>query len=410
MADNVTSLVDSLAAGRSLSADEYERLVTARTPQLADELAGRAREACERVYGDAVFTRALIEISNVCRNDCYYCGIRRSNRACERYRLTGEQILACAEEGWQAGFRTFVLQGGEDPAATDEWLAGVVGNLKAAHPGCAVTLSVGERSRESYECLRAAGADRYLLRHETATAAHYRQLHPAVMTLQRRMACLSALREAGFAVGAGFMVGSPFQTAERLAADLAFVQEFRPEMCGIGPFVPHRDTPFAAEAPGTVELTCYLLSLVRLAHPTVLLPATTALEALDPHGREKGILAGANVVMPNLSPPEHQGDYALYDGKPRSSAGAARKWADLAAQLEPLGRRLVEDRGDPAAAWASVVGPAAASVVSPARGAVVLAAASRPVSAAAATASGSSSAASFPSTFPPVPSTKVNPS
>ena len=240
-----------------------------------------------------------------------------------------------------------MLQGGEDPAATDEWLAGVVGNLKAAHPGCAVTLSVGERSQESYERLRAAGADRYLLRHETATAAHYRQLHPAAMTLQRRMACLSALREAGFAVGAGFMVGSPFQTAERLAADLAFVQEFRPEMCGIGPFVPHRDTPFAAESPGTVELTCYLLSLIRLAHPTVLLPATTALEALDPRGREKGILAGANVVMPNLTPPKHQGDYALYDGKPRSSAGAARKWADLAAQLEPLGRRLVVDRGNP---------------------------------------------------------------
>ena len=288
--------------------------------------------------------------------------------------------------------------------------AELIGALKAAHPGCAVTLSVGERSRESYRHLRAAGADRYLLRHETATAAHYRQLHPAAMTLQRRMACLSDLREAGFAVGAGFMVGSPFQTTEHLAADLAFIQEFRPEMCGIGPFVPHRDTPFAAEAPGTVELTCYLLSLVRLAHPTVLLPATTALEALDPRSREKGILAGANVVMPNLSPPERQGDYALYDGKPRSSADAARKWADLAARLEPLGRRLVEDRGDPAAAWASVVGPAAASVVSPARGAVVLAAASRPVSAAAATAPGSSSAASFPSTFPPVPSTKVNPS
>ena len=288
--------------------------------------------------------------------------------------------------------------------------AGVVADLKAAYPGCAVTLSVGERSRESYRHLRAAGADRYLLRHETATAAHYRQLHPAAMTLQRRMACLSDLREAGFAVGDGFMVGSPFQTTEHLAADLAFIQEFRPEMCGIGPFVPHRDTPFAAEAPGTVELTCYLLSLVRLAHPTVLLPATTALEALDPRSREKGILAGANVVMPNLSPPERQGDYALYDGKPRSSADAARKWADLAARLEPLGRRLVEDRGDPAAAWASVVGPAAASVVSPARGAVVLAAASRPVSAAAATAPGSSSAASFPSTFPPVPSTKVNPS
>ena len=347
MTDRPAALAAKLARGHGLSPDEYAALIDARTPALADELAGRAREVCEAVYGDGVFARGLIEFTNICANDCYYCGIRRSNRACERYRLTGEQILACAEEGWQAGFRTFVLQGGEDPAATDEWLADVVGALKAVHPGCAVTLSVGERSRESYERLRAAGADRYLLRHETATAAHYRQLHPAVMTLQRRMACLSALREAGFAVGAGFMVGSPFQTAERLAADLAFIQRFRPEMCGIGPFVPHRDTPFAAEAPGTVELTCYLLSLVRLVHPTVLLPATTALEALDPHGREKGILAGANVVMPNLSPPEHQGDYTLYDGKPRSSAGAARKWADLAAQLEPLGRRLVVDRGNP---------------------------------------------------------------
>ena len=410
LADLIATLVAKLVREHTLSLDEYAALIDARTSALADELAGRARETCEAAYGDAVFARGLIEFTNVCKNDCYYCGIRRSNRACERYCLAPEQILACADAGWQAGFRTFVLQGGEDPAVTDEWLAELISALKAAYPGCAVTLSVGERSRESYRHLRAAGADRYLLRHETATAAHYRQLHPAAMTLQRRMACLSDLREAGFAVGAGFMVGSPFQTTEHLAADLAFIQEFRPEMCGIGPFVPHRDTPFAAEAPGTVELTCYLLSLVRLAHPTVLLPATTALEALDPRSREKGILAGANVVMPNLSPPERQGDYALYDGKPRSSADAARKWADLAARLEPLGRRLVEDRGDPAAAWASVVGPAAASVVSPARGAVVLAAASRPVSAAAATAPGSSSAASFPSTFPPVPSTKVNPS
>ena len=205
-----------------------------------------------------VFARGLIEFTNVCKNDCYYCGIRRSNRACERYRLAPEQILACADAGWQAGFRTFVLQGGEDPAATDEWLAELIGALKAAHPGCAVTLSVGERSRESYRHLRAAGADRYLLRHETATAAHYRQLHPAAMTLQRRMACLSDLREAGFAVGAGFMVGSPFQTTERLAADLAFIQEFRPEMCGIGPFLPHRDALCSPRRPARWSLpaTC----------------------------------------------------------------------------------------------------------------------------------------------------------
>ena len=255
----IATLVAKLVSEHTLSLDEYAALIDARTSALADELAGRARETCEAAYGDAVFARGVSEFTNGCKNDCYYCGIRRSNRACERYRLAPEQILACADAGWQAGFRTFVLQGGEDPAATDEWLAGVVADLKAAYPGCAVTLSVGERSRESYRHLRAAGADRYLLRHETATAAHYRQLHPAAMTLQRRMACLSDLREAGFAVGAGFMVGSPFQTTEHLAADLAFIQEFRPEMCGIGPFVPHRDTPFAAEAPGTVELTCYLL-------------------------------------------------------------------------------------------------------------------------------------------------------
>lgn len=397
MTDKPAALVAKLAREHGLSPDEYAALIDARTPALADELAGRAREACEAVYGDGVFARGLIEFTNVCQNDCYYCGIRRSNRACERYRLTGEQILACADAGWRAGFRTFVLQGGEDPAATDEWLAGVVGALKAAHPGCAVTLSVGERSRESYERLRAAGADRYLLRHETATSAHYERLHPAGMTLGARLACLDALRAAGFAVGAGFMVGSPFQTTEMLAADLAFIQEFRPEMCGIGPFVPHHDTPFAAGVPGTVELTCYLLSLVRLAHPTVLLPATTALEALDPRGREKGILAGANVVMPNLTPPEHQGDYALYDGKPRSSADAARKWADLAAQLEPLGRRLVVDRGDPVAASVSVVSPVAASAVSSAQVAVVPAAALGPAP----------SAAASPS-CPTAPSTKAS--
>lgn len=358
-------LVDKLACEHALSRDEYVALIDGRTPALVDELAARAREACEAVYGDAVFARGLIEFTNICKNDCYYCGIRRSNRACERYRLTREQILACADAGWRAGFRTFVLQGGESPAVTDEWLASLIGALKTVYPDCAVTLSVGERSRKSYERLRAAGADRYLLRHETATASHYERLHPAGMTLAARLSCLEFLREAGFAVGAGFMVGSPFQTTEMLAADLAFIQRFRPEMCGIGPFVPHRDTPFAHGKPGTMELTCYLLSLIRLAHPTVLLPATTALEALDPRGREKGILAGANVVMPNLTPPEHQGDYALYDGKPRSSYGAARKWADLAAQLAPLGRRLVEDRGDPVAAPPVAAAPAPSATDSP---------------------------------------------
>ncbi|MFR7404516.1 MAG: [FeFe] hydrogenase H-cluster radical SAM maturase HydE [Coriobacteriaceae bacterium] len=391
-------LVDKLARGHGLSPDEYAALIDARTPALADELAGRAREVCEAVYGDGVFARGLIEFTNICANDCYYCGIRRSNRACERYRLTREQILACAEEGWQAGFRTFVLQGGEDPGVTDEWLAELIGALKAAHPGCAVTLSVGERSRESYECLRAAGADRYLLRHETATAAHYRQLHPAAMTLQRRMACLSALREAGFAVGAGFMVGSPFQTTEHLAADLAFIQEFRPEMCGIGPFVPHRDTLCRR---GTRHGGAYLLPAVPRAS------GASDGAAAGYHGPGSAGSPQPREGHPRwrqrrdaeLVPPERQGDYALYDGKPARRPMRPANGPTWRRGLSP-GRRLVEDRGDPAAAWASVVGPAAASVVSPARGAVVLAAVSRPVSAAAATASGSSSAASFPSTFP----------
>lgn len=348
MAGTISALIDSLAAGRPLSADEYEQLIAARTPELAAELAGRAREACARVYGVAVFARALIEISNVCRNDCYYCGIRRSNRSCARYRMSPEQVMASAREAWRAGFRTFVLQGGESPAITDAWLCSLVRDLKASFPGCAVTLSVGERSRDSYRRLREAGADRYLLRHETATAAHYRQLHPAVMSFDARMECLRSLRELGYAVGAGFMVGSPFQTPACIAADLKFIEHLKPEMCGIGPFVPHHGTPFTNEEAGTVDLTCYLLSLIRLMHPAALLPATTALEALEPDGRERAIDAGANVVMPNMSPAALQGSYELYDRKPVSKKTAFQKWAELERKLAPLGRRLVVDRGDPA--------------------------------------------------------------
>lgn len=348
MAGTISALIDSLAAGRPLSADEYEQLIAARTPELAAELAGRACEACERVYGDAVFARALIEISNVCRNDCYYCGIRRSNRSCARYQMSPEQVMASAREAWRAGFRTFVLQGGESPAITDAWLCSLVRDLKASFPGCAVTLSVGERSRESYRHLREAGADRYLLRHETATPAHYRELHPAAMSFDARMECLRNLRELGYAVGTGFMVGSPFQTLACIGADLKFIERFKPEMCGIGPFVPHHGTPFTNEEAGTVDLTCYLLSLIRLMQPAMLLPATTALEALAPDGRERAIQAGANVVMPNVSPAMLQESYELYDRKPVSKKTAFQKWAELERKLAPLGRRLVVDRGDPA--------------------------------------------------------------
>ncbi len=339
---------DHLLAGGQLSAGDFTALIEGRTPELAAELASAAVAIREKWYGRRVFVRGLIEVSNICKNDCYYCGIRASNTACTRYRLNNEEILAAAAEGYDLGFRTFVLQGGEDGHFTDERLCDLIRSLKAAHPDCAVTLSLGERSRESYACLREAGADRYLLRHETATRAHYERLHPPALSFEARMRCLNDLREPGFAVGCGFMVGSPYQTAADLGRDLAFVAEFRPEMCGIGPFIPHKDTPFAAYSAGGVELTCYLLSILRLILPRVLLPATTALGTLAPDGRERGILAGANVVMPNLSPASVRRKYMLYDNKVSDGAESAQCVAELRRRMAAIGYEVVTDRGDPA--------------------------------------------------------------
>ncbi len=343
------ALIDRLDAEHRLDASGYERLVAGYSPELAAYAARRAVAWRRRVYGDAVYVRGLIEISSYCRNDCLYCGLRRSNRSAERYRLSPEAIAACCDRGYELGFRTFVLQGGEDVALTDEVMCGIVRRIKRAHPDCAVTLSLGERSPESYRALFEAGADRYLLRHETADPAHYALLHPAEMSWRNRMNCLHALRKIGYQVGCGFMVGSPGQTPRTLARDLAFVQEFRPEMCGIGPFVPHRATPFAAEPRGSAELTCYLLSLIRLIVPGVLLPATTALATVDDRGRERGMLAGANVVMPNLSPADVRAKYDLYDNKASFGSEAAEHLADLSARMGAIGYRVVVDRGDPAA-------------------------------------------------------------
>ena len=340
-------LIDQLRTERSLPMEAYEQLIAQRTPELAARLAQAAVVECERVYGDAIYTRGLIEFTNHCKNNCLYCGIRAGNASCRRYRLTRGQVLACAERGYAFGFRTFVLQGGEDPAVTDEWLCGTVQALKVAHPDCAVTLSVGERERESYRRLREAGADRYLLRHETASAAHYRKLHPRSMSFDNRMRCLQDLRDLGYTVGCGFMVGSPFQTPADLAADLKFIEEFGPEMCGIGPFVPHHATPFARYPGGTVELTCFMLSLIRLIKPDILLPATTALGTIDEQGREKGVLSGANVVMPNLSPIEHRADYELYDNKICTGDDAAECVGCLGTRMVSIGRYLAVDRGDP---------------------------------------------------------------
>ena len=341
------SLVDKLCERRSLSVDEYERLVAGRTPELAEELARRAVAERKRVWGTKVFARGLIEVSSYCVNDCYYCGIRRSNRQVARYRLSPERILACAEEGYGLGFRTFVLQGGEDPWFSDERLCDIVARVRSAHPDCAVTLSMGERSRASYQALHDAGAERYLLRHETANPLHYRRLHPPEMSFERRMRCLEDLRDIGYAVGIGFMVGSPYQQPRDLAMDLKLVEEFGPQMCGIGPFVAHHATPFASQESGSLELTCYLLSIIRLIGPGILLPATTALGSIHPQGREKGIMSGANVVMPNLSSADVRKDYELYDGKICTGEEAAECRGCLAARMRSIGYEIVVDRGDP---------------------------------------------------------------
>lgn len=341
------SLVDKLCERRSLSVDEYERLIAGRTPELAEELARRAVAERKRVWGTKVFVRGLIEVSSHCVNDCYYCGIRRSNKQAARYRLSPERILACAEEGYGLGFRTFVLQGGEDPWFSDERLCDIVASIRSAHPDCAVTLSMGERSRASYQALHDAGAERYLLRHETSNPLHYRRLHPPEMSFERRMRCLEDLRDIGYAVGIGFMVGSPYQTPHDLAMDLKLVEEFGPQMCGIGPFVAHHATPFASQESGSLELTCYLLSIIRLISPGILLPATTALGSIHPQGREKGIMSGANVVMPNLSPVDVRKDYELYDGKICTGEEAAECRCCLAARMWSIGYEIVVDRGDP---------------------------------------------------------------
>lgn len=346
MSKDLSGLIERLAAERRLELEEYRQLIEYRTPEAAAQLAALAVEARKKIYGNKVFIRGLIEVSNICKNDCLYCGIRKSNRNCQRYRLGAEEILSCCREGYALGFRTFVLQGGEDGFFGDDFLCGLLRTIKDEHPDCAVTLSLGERSHESYARLREAGADRYLLRHETADAVHYAKLHPAGMSFERRMRCLRDLKELGYQVGCGFMVGSPGQSAVELAKDLQFVEQFQPAMCGIGPFIPQSDTPFGKETAGTLELTCYLLSVLRLIRPNLLLPSTTALGTIHPTGREQGILAGANVVMPNLSPSSVRKKYALYDNKATDGSESAQCKAALAERMASIGYEVVTDRGD----------------------------------------------------------------
>ncbi len=339
-------LMEKLARDHRLELHEYEALLGNRTPESKEYLRRLAEETRIAVYGREVYIRGLIETTNICKNDCYYCGIRRSNASCSRYRLTPEDILEAAGEGYTLGFRTFVLQGGEDGWFTDERTTELIRELKHRHPDCAVTLSLGERSYESYRALREAGADRYLLRHETADEEHYAKLHPAELTLQNRMECLRNLKELGYQVGCGFMVGSPYQEVRHLAKDLKFIEEFSPAMCGIGPFITHKATPFASFPSGSFEDTIYLLSILRLIKPTLLLPATTALGTIHPKGREMGILAGANVMMPNLSPLSVRKKYELYEGKIATGEESAQSVRLLAERMESIGYKVVTARGD----------------------------------------------------------------
>ena len=339
--------LESLDRGESLSLEQWESLIEGQTEELAEYAAALARKKREALYQNKVFTRGLIEFTNYCKNNCYYCGIRRDNKNAQRYRLTMEEILSCAKQGYELGFRTFVLQGGEDGYFTDDYMVEIISKLKELYPDCAITLSIGEKTKESYQKYFDAGAERYLLRHETANEEHYAKLHPEELSLKSRKLCLWDLKEIGYQVGCGFMVGSPGQNPHTLAEDMKFIEELQPQMVGIGPFVPHHDTPFAKEEAGNVKQTLYLLSLLRLLKPDLLLPATTALGTMDPKGREKGMLAGANVVMPNLSPIGVRKKYELYDNKICTGEEAAECRDCLGQRMKSVGYTLVVERGDP---------------------------------------------------------------
>ena len=339
-------IIDKLYEEESLSRSEYAELIANHTQSDAEYLFSLAVKRRQEFYGTNVYVRGLMEFSNYCKNDCLYCGIRRSNKNAERYRLDKDDILSCCEQGYELGFRTFDLQRGEDPYLTDERMCDIVSSIKQKYPDCAVTLSIGEKEHDSYRAYFEAGADRYLLRHETADDEHYCRLHPKEMSPQHRKQCLYDLKSIGFQVGCGFMVGSPFQTAENLADDLLFIKELLPHMVGIGPFISQHDTPFSEMESGTLEQTLFMLGLIRLTLPYVLLPATTALGTIHPLGREKGILAGANVVMPNLSPVSVRKKYLLYDNKICTGDEAAECKNCLQMRMSSIGYNVVTARGD----------------------------------------------------------------
>lgn len=339
-------LIDKLEQAQVLSKEEFEFLLNNFTKETSQYLYEKARAISQKYFENRIYTRGLIEFTNYCKNDCYYCGIRRSNKKVERYRLSPVEIMDCCDNGYSLGFRTFVLQGGEDLSYTDDDITEIVRSIKKGYPDCAVTLSIGEKSYESYLKYFEAGTDRYLLRHETANPQHYSKLHPKSQTDTSRKQCYQYLKEIGYQVGTGFMVGSPFQTVKNIVEDLLFIKEMNPQMVGIGPYIPQHDTPFADQTPGSLELTLFLIGTLRLLLPNSLIPATTALGTIDPTGREKGILAGANVVMPNLSPVSVRKKYSLYDNKICTGEEAAECRGCLQNHMDKIGYQLAVDRGD----------------------------------------------------------------
>ena len=346
LTDDYKKIIDKLSETRDLSDEELIRLLECEDDETNEYLHQKAREVREKIYGKDVYIRGLVEFTNYCRNNCYYCGIRSGNKCAERYRLSEEEIIKATDAGYELGFRTFVLQGGEDMYFTDDKMCEIISTIKKNHPDCAVTLSIGEREYDSYKKMFDAGADRYLLRHETANKDHYNMIHPEEMSYEHRMQCLKNLKEIGYQVGCGMMIGSPYQEIRHIVNDIRFIQSFKPEMVGIGPFIPHHDTDYKDKPAGSAELTLRVLSIVRLVLPEVLLPSTTALGTIDPLGREKGILAGANVVMPNLSPTGVRDKYLLYDNKICTGDEAAECIRCMSLRVSKVGYQVVTSRGD----------------------------------------------------------------
>lgn len=339
-------LIHRLRETRKLQPDEYKQLLTSLTKEEQEYLFLNAREVSQEQFSNGIFIRGLIELTNYCRNDCYYCGIRRSNDKAQRYRLTKEEVLESCEEGYRLGFRTFVMQGGEDDSYTPKVMVDIIKSIREQYPDCAITLSLGEKDYDTYKQYYDAGANRYLLRHESINAEHYASLHPQGMTIQTRSECLFNLKKIGFQTGSGIMVGSPNQTIDNIVEDILFLEELQPQMIGIGPYLPHKDTPFKDKEKGSLELTLIVVAILRLMHPYALIPSTTALATIADDGRDRGILAGANVVMPNLSPIRFRKKYLLYNDKACMDDEAAESLASLQKRLEKIGYTISYDRGD----------------------------------------------------------------